>query len=386
MASSKCAQSHARMLANQRSAAAMRSSQACSTSSRCPAPVLRAPVRCRGTGRQAASLAVASGLPRTVPRAAAAVEPSASIPQPESKPQPIYSESISCPLGAVQAVMRPIEAGILSVTPEQTLQETIAVLNKVTGAPVLDKTGKVIGVISRKDIIRVRKAGGSMLEKVQKHMTSPALTVRPSTSVQEAANLMLSKNIRRLPVVDKDGKPVGLVSRSDIFKPLGNYAAVMQAEAAEMRGENSWQIKYLYDGDCPMCQSMKNLLERQDNGRGRIFFVNIADAHYSPSQNMGISYEEGMETIHAIRPDGSVVQGTDAIKAMYAAVGLGWLTWLMEQPVVTTLVELLYDFISKNRISLGQSMDVLMAGKKLDMSKQGVTTCGDVDEECAVDW
>lgn len=79
-------------------------------------------------------------------------------------------------------------------------------------------------------------------------------------------------------------------------------------------------------------------------------------------------------------------QGTDAIKSMYAAVGLAWLTWLMEQPFVTKLVELLYDFISKNRISLGDSMDMLMAGKKLDMSKQGVTTCADVDEECTVDW
>lgn len=57
---------------------------------------------------------------------------------------------------------------------------------------------------------------------------SPALTVAATTSVQEAADLMLAKNIRRLPVVDKAGRAVGLVSRSDIFKPLGNYAAAMQ--------------------------------------------------------------------------------------------------------------------------------------------------------------
>lgn len=44
-------------------------------------------------------------------------------------------------------------------------------LNKVTGAPVLDKQGRVIGVISRKDIIRVRKSNGSMLQKVSQHMT-----------------------------------------------------------------------------------------------------------------------------------------------------------------------------------------------------------------------
>lgn len=147
----------------------------------------------------------------------------------------VYSAEIACPLGAVQAVMRKSEEGILSVTPDQTLQDIIPVLNKVTGAPVLDKSGSVIGVISRKDIIRVRKAGGSMLQKVKQHMTSPALTIRPTTSVQEAADLMLSKNIRRLPVVDKAGKPVGLVSRSDIFKPLGAYAAVMQVREGGQR-------------------------------------------------------------------------------------------------------------------------------------------------------
>lgn len=81
-----------------------------------------------------------------------------------------------------------------------------------------------------------------------------------------------------------------------------------------------------------------------------------------------------------------VVQGTDAIKAMYASVGLGWLIWLMELPLASKLVDLFYEFVSHNRISLGNSMDMLLAGKKLDMSKQGVTTCADVDEACEVDW
>jgi hypothetical protein len=44
----------------------------------------------------------------------------------------------------------------------------------------------------------------------------------------------------------------------------------------------------------------------QDNGKGAIKFVNIAADDYNPSKNMGIEYEEAMETIHAILPDGSV--------------------------------------------------------------------------------
>ena len=71
---------------------------------------------------------------------------------------------------------------------------------------------------------------------------------------------------------------------------------------------------------------------------------------------------------------------------MYSVVGLSWLSFLMELPLFTQLVDLLYDFVSRNRISLGNAMDALVAGKKLQMSKQGVSTCSDVDEECTVDW
>ena len=48
------------------------------------------------------------------------------------------------------------------------------------------------------------------------------------------------------------------------------------------------------------------VLKRQDNGRKLIKFVNIADPDYKPKRHMGITYDEAMETIHAIQPDGSV--------------------------------------------------------------------------------
>lgn len=305
--------------------------------------------------------------------------------QPAS-PDNLYSPSISCPHGFVEAVMRKQADGIMSTTPDAALLDVIPLLNKVTGLPVIDDRGVVIGVISRVDIIRVRKAGGLMADRVRKHMTAPALTIALRATVQDAANLMMQKGIRRLPVVDADGRPLGLVSRSDIFRPLGDFKKAMAAEVAALQGAGSWQIKYLYDGSCPICSSMKALLERRDGDAGRMIFVDVSSEKYKPSKNMGISVDEAMTTIHAIRPDGSVLQGTEAIRAMYSVVGLGWLSFLMELPFVTQLVDVLYDFISRNRISLGNAMDALVAGKKLQMAKQGTTVCGDLDEECAVDW
>jgi len=48
-----------------------------------------------------------------------------------------------------------------------------------------------------------------MKERVSKHMTSPAITLPVTASVQEAADVMLEKKIRRLPIVDAEGQPVG---------------------------------------------------------------------------------------------------------------------------------------------------------------------------------
>jgi CBS domain-containing protein len=79
----------------------------------------------------------------------------------------------------------------------------------VTGLPVVGATGKVVGVISRKDIIEVRQSGGSLQEKVKAHMTTPAITITADTPVKDAGALMLRQKIRRLPVVDGDGRPLG---------------------------------------------------------------------------------------------------------------------------------------------------------------------------------
>lgn len=55
----------------------------------------------------------------------------------------------------------------------------------------------------------MRRAAGSLKDTVNQHMTKPAVTVTPGTSVRDAAKVMLKRKVRRLPVVDKEGKPLG---------------------------------------------------------------------------------------------------------------------------------------------------------------------------------
>ena len=93
-----------------------------------------------------------------------------------------------------------------------------------------------------------------------------------------------------------------------------------------------------------------------------------------------------MDTIHAIRPDGRVLQGTDALRALFDTVGLGWVVTVMQLPIVAWLVDRLYDFLSANRIKISGAMDALIAAKRVSMANQGVEVCGDVDGGCEIEW
>lgn len=93
-----------------------------------------------------------------------------------------------------------------------------------------------------------------------------------------------------------------------------------------------------------------------------------------------------MDTIHAVRPDGTVLLGTEALRALFDTVGLGWAVQLSELPIVTKLFELIYNFLSANRMEIGGLMDGVIAVKRMELSKKEVTTCGDIDEGCHVEW
>ena len=151
----------------------------------------------------------------------------------------------------------------------------------------------------------------------------------------------------------------------------------------------NWQVKYLYDGDCPMCRTLRNVLSRKDGDAGRVAFVNIADRKYDPAQHAGIEYEDAMDTIHVIKRDGEdVVTGPEALRLLYDTVGLGWASRLAQLPVVSSIVDALYELISKYRLGIG-GVDAIIAMKRLAQVESGDDQCdkGEDDEECdAPEW
>ena len=62
---------------------------------------------------------------------------------------------------------------------------------------------------------------------------------------------------------------------------------------------------------CPLCMREVNMLRRRDEGQGKILFVDIDSPEYSPAENAGITFEQGMANIHGILPDGRVITNVE---------------------------------------------------------------------------
>jgi CBS domain-containing protein len=115
--------------------------------------------------------------------------------------------------------------GVVTVRPDTSCRE-LAVLfreHQVSGFPVIADDRTVIGVVSESDLLalaagrhhRGQPAAGQAT--AGDLMTRPAVTIGPDDLVRTAARLMQSHRIQRLPVVDRDGRLEGIVSRSDVL-------------------------------------------------------------------------------------------------------------------------------------------------------------------------
>eukprot|EP00246_Nothoceros_aenigmaticus_P007418 TRINITY_DN21198_c0_g1_i1.p1 TRINITY_DN21198_c0_g1~~TRINITY_DN21198_c0_g1_i1.p1 ORF type:complete len:235 (-),score=20.34 TRINITY_DN21198_c0_g1_i1:581-1285(-) len=107
---------------------------------------------------------------------------------------------------------------IYTVRAENLLEEVDHFFAEISGLPVIDKDLKCVGVLSRKDKTR---APNGLKSKVGDVMTTPALTLSADKTVQDAAILMLKNKIHRIPVVNDANQVVGIVTRTDIFTALG---------------------------------------------------------------------------------------------------------------------------------------------------------------------
>jgi predicted DCC family thiol-disulfide oxidoreductase YuxK len=113
-----------------------------------------------------------------------------------------------------------------------------------------------------------------------------------------------------------------------------------------------WQIKLLYDGECPLCLREVNFLQKRDAGRGLVAFVDIADDFYKPENNGNIDYKTAMGRIHAVLPDGTVVKNVEVFRRVYEVLGMGWVYAITKLPIIGFLADSLYGIWAAWRLKL----------------------------------
>mmetsp|Transcript_1213 Transcript_1213/g.2827 ORF Transcript_1213/g.2827 Transcript_1213/m.2827 type:complete len:235 (+) Transcript_1213:2-706(+) len=128
----------------------------------------------------------------------------------------------------------------------------------------------------------------------------------------------------------------------------------------------TWDVRMLYDGDCPLCMREVDMLRNMDEGKGKIDFVDISAADYDPSKNMGLEFETVMQTIHAILPDGKVITGVEVFRRLYEAVGLGWVYAITKNPTVGALAERVYNFWAQYRMQITgrPALEIILSERK----------------------
>ena len=102
----------------------------------------------------------------------------------------------------------------------------LLLIQGISGAPVVDQDGKLVGMISEQDCLRKILVGtyqGDIGGRVEDAMTSPVETVKMGASIVEVAEQMLVTNRRRFPVVDLEGRLKGQISRRDLLKAVRAY-------------------------------------------------------------------------------------------------------------------------------------------------------------------
>jgi CBS domain-containing protein len=144
---------------------------------------------------------------------------------------------------------------VTSITPQATVAEALDVMtrSRISGLPVIDETGGLVGIVSEADFLRRSELG---TEKSQAHwlgsifmpghaadiyarahakhidqiMTTDVATIDENANLGEAVTLMEQRRVKRLPVV-ADGKVVGMIARADFVRALALFVRHSYDEA-----------------------------------------------------------------------------------------------------------------------------------------------------------
>lgn len=109
----------------------------------------------------------------------------------------------------------------LPVEPETPIRDVFALLKaQRTGSILVCREGVLVGIFTERDALRLMAAGKSLDATIETAMTAKPVTIGAGVTVGEAIRTMSEGGYRRLPIVDKEGRPLGVLKVSGIVRYL----------------------------------------------------------------------------------------------------------------------------------------------------------------------
>ncbi|MEJ2401644.1 MAG: CBS domain-containing protein [Xanthomonadales bacterium] len=116
---------------------------------------------------------------------------------------------------------------VVTLHPDMEILRATHILigSDVSGAPVLDKHGRLVGVLTERDCLKIVLLAGYHGQPgglVRDYMTHDPVSVTPGDTILELAERFIKEGYRRYPVVD-GGRLVGVISRRDVMRAMGAH-------------------------------------------------------------------------------------------------------------------------------------------------------------------
>jgi CBS domain-containing protein len=124
---------------------------------------------------------------------------------------------------AAQILKSKPDQTLYAIAPDASVYDAVQLMAaKNIGALLVTENEKIVGIISERDYARkIVLLGRSSKETVARDiMTTPVMYVRPDQTNEECMALMTDNRLRHLPVIDDDGRVVGIVSIGDLVKDI----------------------------------------------------------------------------------------------------------------------------------------------------------------------
>jgi CBS domain-containing protein len=114
--------------------------------------------------------------------------------------------------------------GVVTIDSDATVMKAVSLMNEnEIGCLIVTRRGKAVGILTERDLLTrvIAKSKNPKKTKVREVMTKPLISGRPDMDLEDATKLMFKMKIKKLPVVEHEGKLAGLITLTDVarFQP-----------------------------------------------------------------------------------------------------------------------------------------------------------------------